>query len=283
MSAFGKQDRRAGGEDMVVLGTHLFDLMRLFAGDPQSCTAVLLQNGRPATISDAKNATEDIGPIVGDEITAQFKFKGAVTATFTSRARLREMTGHWGLELVGSKGVARILADIWPRIMIRPAGKWEADARTDTWRPLDDDPSLELPAQARTTAAQNARVREDWLAAIVQKREPACSGYNAAAAVEMVHAVWRAGLTQARVSLPLRARSHEARAGGNVLGAKRESQPDRRLSGVLRRVLPCVLIDGWRRRKVTGVSRRRGRWVGRRLAVAIGRGRWRGAWRQGWR
>ena len=30
----GKQDHRAGGEDLVVLGVHLFDLMRFFAGDP---------------------------------------------------------------------------------------------------------------------------------------------------------------------------------------------------------------------------------------------------------
>src|SRR5207244_278968 len=28
MRAYGKQDTRAGGEDMMVLGTHLFDLMR---------------------------------------------------------------------------------------------------------------------------------------------------------------------------------------------------------------------------------------------------------------
>ena len=30
LRAYGKQDTRAGGEDMMVLGSHLFDLMRLF-------------------------------------------------------------------------------------------------------------------------------------------------------------------------------------------------------------------------------------------------------------
>jgi predicted dehydrogenase len=35
MRSWGKQDARAGGEDMIVLGSHLFDLMRLFAGDAQ--------------------------------------------------------------------------------------------------------------------------------------------------------------------------------------------------------------------------------------------------------
>jgi predicted dehydrogenase len=206
--AFGKQDQRAGGEDMVVLGTHLFDLMRLFAGDPLWCSADVRQGGREAKIADARTAGEDIGPILGDEIVAQFALADGVVASFTSRAKMREMTGHWGVELVGSKGAARILADISPRVMVRGAGKWEDSGRTDQWRPLDDDPALKMPPEQRTTAAQNGRVRDDWLAAIGAGREPACGGRNGAWAVEMVHGVWRAGLSGGRVPFPLRERGH---------------------------------------------------------------------------
>jgi hypothetical protein len=46
-------------------------------------------------------------------------------------------------------------------------------------------------------------VVDDWLAAIRENREPACSGTNAAKAVEMTMAVWRAGLSGGRVMLPL--------------------------------------------------------------------------------
>ena len=49
MRAYGKQDTRAGGEDMMVLGSHLFDLMRLFAGDPLWCHARVLARGRDIT------------------------------------------------------------------------------------------------------------------------------------------------------------------------------------------------------------------------------------------
>src|SRR2546427_362948 len=49
LRAYGKQDSRAGGEDMMVLGSHLFDLMRLFLGDPLSCTARVLWQGRDIT------------------------------------------------------------------------------------------------------------------------------------------------------------------------------------------------------------------------------------------
>jgi predicted dehydrogenase len=208
LHAWGKQDNRAGGEDLLVLGVHLFDLMRLFAGDPQWCTARVMQGNRDARLADAHPAGEDIGPVLGDQVDAQFAFDHAVTATFTSRARLRDHAGHWGLELVGSKGTARILADIWPRVMVSTPARWTDTGRTDQWRPLDDDPTLNATPAERAVNPANARLVDDWLTAIKENREPACSGRNAAWAVEMVLATWRAGLTGTRVKLPLKDRTH---------------------------------------------------------------------------
>src|SRR5262245_20899578 len=48
----GKEDQRGGGEDLMVLGTHIMDLMRLLAGDARSCLSRILVNGKPATKSD---------------------------------------------------------------------------------------------------------------------------------------------------------------------------------------------------------------------------------------
>jgi predicted dehydrogenase len=62
MHAYGKQDQRAGGEDLLVLGIHLFDLMRFFAGDAAWCTARVQQDGREITRGDGRSATENIGP-----------------------------------------------------------------------------------------------------------------------------------------------------------------------------------------------------------------------------
>ena len=50
----GKQDKRAGGEDMLVLGTHQFDLVRFFAGDPSWCSARVLHDGRDIVRADAR-------------------------------------------------------------------------------------------------------------------------------------------------------------------------------------------------------------------------------------
>jgi predicted dehydrogenase len=76
--AHGKQDNRAGGEDLIVLGVHLFDLMRFFAGDAQWFTARVLQHGQAVSLQNARAATEDIGPVVGDELFAQFAFANGV-------------------------------------------------------------------------------------------------------------------------------------------------------------------------------------------------------------
>src|SRR5437764_2120765 len=54
MRARGKEDSRGGGQDLMVLGTHLMDLMRFLAGDAGWCFAKIFQNGRPATKSDVR-------------------------------------------------------------------------------------------------------------------------------------------------------------------------------------------------------------------------------------
>jgi predicted dehydrogenase len=206
--AFGKQDHRAGGEDLMVLGTHLFDFIRLFAGAPSFCTARVLWKGRDITREDARAATEDIGSIAGDEVEAQFGFPTGVHATFTSRARLRSNLGHWGFELLGTRGTVRVLADVYPLVYLLQAGKWDLAGKADSWRPLADDPGQKSSPADRSFGPANRRVVDDWLAAIREDREPACSGRIAMEAVEMVMAVYHAALSGNRVPLPLSDRKH---------------------------------------------------------------------------
>lgn len=206
----GKQDKRAGGEDLLVLGTHSFDLVRTFAGDPQWCTARILQAGREVTRADAREATENIGPIVGDEIDASFSFPKGVMVHFTSRARLAPATGPWGMELIGAKGSVRILSDVYPQVLwpqpISSGVTLEGEART--WRPRPGEPSATATAAERGFPAANRRVVDDWLAAIAENREPICSSQAATKSLEMIHAVFAAGVSRGRVELPLRDRRH---------------------------------------------------------------------------
>ncbi len=203
--ACGKQDSRAGGEDMMVLGTHLFDLLRMFLGDPSSCTARVLWQGRDITPKDGRLVKDHVGPVAGDQVFAHFAFANGVNATFTSAEKLRETTGFWGIEFLGSKGAARINCDVAPNIFFRRVGAWKSDGRTEQWEPFD--------ASSVKLASPNAGPVDDWLDAIAKNREPVCSGRNGAWAVEMVMAVYRAALTGARVTFPLAERGHPLTAG----------------------------------------------------------------------
>ena len=133
---------------------------------------------------------------------------GGISATFTSRGALRQTLGPWGLMLMGDKGAVRILMDIAPRIFVGKSGAWEAGGSTERWEPLAGDPMQSAPASERGFPAANRRVLDDWLAAIRDRREPACSGRRGLEAVEIAMAVFAAGLSGDRIRFPLAQRTH---------------------------------------------------------------------------
>ncbi len=208
----GKQDHRAGGEDLLVLGVHLFDLMRFFAGDPLWCAARISQGGHEITLKDAHPATEGIGPVAGDEIEAEFAFARGMHATFVSRSKCKASAGPWGMELIGSKGSVRMQMEMVPRIYTLREGTWTGEGKTDQWRPWAEDPTLSWGETERTTERANGRVVDDWLTAVRLDRQPVCSGYAGMKALEMAMAVFAAGLARGRVDFPLKNRQHPLRA-----------------------------------------------------------------------
>jgi len=185
--------------------------MRFFAGDPLWCSARIMQDGHEIALRDAHVATENIGPVVGDDIVAQFAFPNGVNAKFTSRAKNRSLAQPWNVELIGTKGTVKILMDIAPRIYALRSGSWTTQGSRSEWRMLEDDPTLSLPPSAMSVASANQRVVDDWLAAIAANRDPICSGYAGMRALEMGMAVFAAGLARQRVEFPLRSRSHPLR------------------------------------------------------------------------
>ncbi|HTG44449.1 MAG TPA: Gfo/Idh/MocA family oxidoreductase [Verrucomicrobiae bacterium] len=201
MRAYGKQDARAGGEDMIVLGSHLFDLMRLYAGNPLGCTARVLQGGRDITRQDRRLVKDNNGHVGGNEVFAHFTFPNSVNATFTSAAKLRDTSGHWGIEFYGSKGAFRINCDMSPNVFIRRTSGWSGKGKTDTWEPLE-------AKLVQTPPEHNAGPVGDWLDSISNNREPECSGRNGAWAVEMVCAVYQASITKKQITFPLEQRMH---------------------------------------------------------------------------
>ncbi len=207
MRGVGKQDTRAGAEDMVVLACHLYGLMQFFAGDPQWCfSRIETKEGRPITLADKRGAMkENLGGMAGERVHATVGFANSVIGTFISRAELREQTGPYGMTLVGSKGMVRILANIQPKILVL-----KRNGTTDEWLPWADDPSAHLldPAKGDQAHVGNQITIDDLLAAIRDNREPHSCGASAAIGNEMVQAAFASALAQSRLKMPLEVRTH---------------------------------------------------------------------------
>jgi len=102
----------------------------------------------------------------------------------------------------------RLLNDPITQVFVSREEKGGADGwRRREWEPLS--PGL-AGAEALRGGQDlaNRRVVDDWLSAIAEGREPACSGFAAMKSLEIIHAILRAGLTRGRVALPLSDRAH---------------------------------------------------------------------------
>src|SRR5207253_640827 len=122
--------------------------------------------GKDITAQSGRAASEQIGPVAGDEIDAQFAFANSVQGAFTSRGKLRNVIGHWGLLLTGSKGSARILLDIFPKVLVNKAN----DVREEKWEGLPGDPTLNATEVQKKAVVANRRVVDDWIDAIQKDR-----------------------------------------------------------------------------------------------------------------
>jgi len=85
MRTRGKEDHRGGPIELWVEVTRTLAMMKVLAGDPLSCFATVLQDGRPITKKDIRNCESyGIGPSAGNEIHAMYRFSSGVIGYFDS-------------------------------------------------------------------------------------------------------------------------------------------------------------------------------------------------------
>ncbi|MCX6838573.1 MAG: Gfo/Idh/MocA family oxidoreductase [Verrucomicrobia bacterium] len=208
----GKMGGRAGGQDMMVLGLHVFDLVRLFAGDVKWCHASIRHQGKPATLAEAKESPSDkVGPVVGDDIFAHFAMESGVNVTFRSRVGLEKSAGPFGVEIIGTQGIVRLNSGFAPGISLLKEPNRSATTRTESWQDWNGgvDPATEAIFEGLSGYdSAHRRVVRDWLQAIAENREPLGSAERAMKAIEMAQGVFLAGITGQRVEFPLVQRSH---------------------------------------------------------------------------
>lgn len=199
--AHGKQDRRGGGEDMITLGTHLFNMMRFFAGDVRWINGHVTLSGRDITIEDVVEPSEPVGPVAGDCVEAYYAFASGVAGFFASR---REQIGagkRYGMDIVGSEGTIWLRGGAGGELLHYPHAVFRPDDESQNWQPVPDLPDDPLPKG-------NVLAIVDLVQAAEQDREPISSARDAVAALEMILGPYESQITGGRVAVPMERRDH---------------------------------------------------------------------------
>jgi len=224
----GKDDHRGGGEDLIVLGTHILDLETFFFGAPEYVYADVTTGGRPITRTDRAQTVEPIGPAAGDEIFAQFRFPGNVRGIFESRRGLCDPARgivHMGITVIGSEGALSM--------RFKDGGGPEAQLRISRHPgPPEDEASYEEVALTEDRIIPDAEPLDyslcgrpdipharfflettrfaawDLMGAIDQNRRPVSNVHNARLALEMIYGIYAAHLSRRMVRFPLEDRTH---------------------------------------------------------------------------
>jgi predicted dehydrogenase len=197
--ASGKQDHRGGGEDLIVLGTHLFNLMRIFFGDPRSVMGQVTVDDRPLRKEDVREAGEPVGPIAGDALHGLYVFEGGITAEFVSRRREIRDGRPYGMEIRGEKAA----------IAFNAAGAQVSILEDDAIAPWDAEQSrTACTYDTAPLMAGNDLAIQDLLSAIKANRDPLSSARGARVALEMILGIYASEISGERVSFPLSDRRH---------------------------------------------------------------------------
>lgn len=200
----GKQDSRVGGEDMVVLGTHDFDIMRFYFGDPVSCSADVFANGQSATLQDVRLGREPIS-VAGDTIRASYVFPNNLQCYWNSVKTGDHWNGNfgnrqkWQFEIRGSKRMIIFQPGFGTAYLDSPFMAHKDESAQ--WKDLPSPRNWIVPDHEKHPI-------KNLVYAIENNSQPLCSGIDGRWAIEMVAAVYQSHFKRARIEFPLKDRSN---------------------------------------------------------------------------
>ena len=218
----GKADRRSGSQDLMVLGTHMMDSMRYFAGsDVAWAYGHVTQNGREISAEDIREGDEEIGLLAGNGVAAYYAFENGIAAHFESYPSdpSVDRSGRWfGFEVYGATGIISLRNSPGGEMYVYPHGRWIPGEDDGRWeRIIIDDwekaPDGHVRSSGERMHLSNQMMANELVQAVREDRDvvKVSSGEDARAALEMIMAVHESQRLTARVSFPLENRENPYR------------------------------------------------------------------------
>ena len=204
----GKEDRRGGGEDLWVLGSHIFGLMRSFAGGhPKSCTASVFQDGHPVTKEDVAPGAEGIGLLAGDHLYARYDFDNHITGYFASKKDMGGKPSRFALQIFGSKGIIEMESGYAPPAYILRDSSWSPGRSGKSWEAITSN-GIGKPETRTDGNYRGGHVAaiEDLIKSIETQQPTLCTSEDARGIIEMIAAVFESHRVNDTVLLPLETR-----------------------------------------------------------------------------
>jgi predicted dehydrogenase len=226
----GKEDHRGGGEDLWVLGSHIFALMRSFAGriseqdqewisgHPIACAATVMQSDRsleqddePAshavTRADVSEGGEGIGPLAGDHVQATYTFANGIFGHFASRRSMGGKPSRFALQVFGSKGVIEMESGYLKPAHILRDPSWSPGRSGKSWETITSA-GIGKPETRTDGGYQGGHVAaiKDLMESIEQQRATRCSAEDCRGIIEMIAAVFESHRLGRPVAMPLETR-----------------------------------------------------------------------------
>ena len=216
LQAANKGGRRAGNE-LMEMGTHLYDWLRLFGGDVEWLHGHLTQlDGRESGLADIRRTQEvnpgdrDAGLVLGERAFVSLRFRGGVHADVGFAAETATDDDNYGIDIVGTEGRIALRRSVGTRMFFhRGAHMGPGDA----WEPVPlpeedlDEAGNPRDRDSKRRFLQRLMLR-DLIEAAARDREPLSSGADGRDCLEMIHATYESHRRRARVEMPLTPRQH---------------------------------------------------------------------------
>ena len=214
MRTRGKEDHRGGPIELWVEVTRTLAVMKALGGDPVSCFATVLKDGKPVTKRDIRNCESyGIGPSAGNEIHAMYRLSSGVTGYFDSVERQgAPLPWRYDLRIFGSKGVLHVpyTRHFFSPVRFLPDPLWSAGRSGKKWIPVSSAGigKAESSEDKLTHHGGNILAVKDLIAAIEADRKPLVNLEESRTNLEMIVAVFESHRTGGSVTFPLKNRKN---------------------------------------------------------------------------